>query len=126
MRGRSFWRGGAQRYAFLVGPTVGDYFSVRQLCRCRAGSGTACGRRQSSWHATPPAALLFSDLPYSAADSRDLRQTKWVSGNSGTRKPADVRFGSIRATRAVSSCKSYLHELEIQERWPTRLSPWQP
>jgi hypothetical protein len=26
MHGRSFRRGGAQRYAFPVGPTVGDYF----------------------------------------------------------------------------------------------------
>jgi len=59
VRGRSFWRGSAQRYDLLAGPTVGDYFSVRQLCRCRAGSGAACGRKQSRWHAPASGFAVF-------------------------------------------------------------------
>jgi hypothetical protein len=90
MHGRSFWRGGAQPYAYLVGPTVGDYFSVRQFCRCRAGSGVWTKAKPLACN--PASGFAVSDLPYSAADSRDLRQTKWV--NSGPRKSADVRFGS--------------------------------
>jgi hypothetical protein len=49
MDARSFWRGGARRYAFLVGPTVGDYFPVRH-------SAEPCGERHGLWtkasHAT--------------------------------------------------------------------------
>src|SRR5215472_13931966 len=56
-----------------------------------------------------------------------------VDRRSATLETTDLswfcQFGSplkIRATNPVGSCKSYLHELEIPERWPTRLSPRQP
>jgi len=68
MGGHSFWSGGARRYAFLVGPIVGDYFSVR-LFRCRAGNCTACGRWQSRWLRTAGGFAVFNCLCISAGRS---------------------------------------------------------
>ena len=91
IHGRSFWRGGAQPYAYLVGPCWGLFLGSTTL-------PMPCGERHGLWTKAKPSAcnpasgFAVSDLPYSAADSWDLRQTKWV--NSGPRKSADVRFGS--------------------------------
>jgi hypothetical protein len=54
MHARSFWRSGAQPYAYLVGPTVGDFISrfdnsadaVRGAAR-RVDEGKAVGMQPS-------------------------------------------------------------------------------
>src|SRR5262249_40917831 len=71
-----------------------------------------CGERDGLWTKAKPLAcnpasgFAVSDLPYSAADSRDLRQTKWVSGNSGTRKPAMSALGQFARRRPSAHVKA--------------------